>query len=379
MDAIKSASLRVVRATQKTQWVFVVLETRHGLRGYGEATRPGMEMALVDAAKTVIPSVARASLITPGSFARAASVHAIPEAAIVSAIDHALWDLYAQACGVRLAEALGMIQRDLIPVYANFNRRTEDRSSAGFAASASIALRAGFNAFKLAPFDEVTAQVCEQGGGQEAMRLGLARVRAVKDVLEPNVRLMIDCHWRFDEVTAAQLIDEAAKLGLYWVECPLPERPENIDALVRLRRRANDQGMRLAGLEDGIGIDSIRPFVVAGAYDVVMPDVKYFGGLESLLQANEWLSQHGTEMSLHNPSGPVCHAVSMNVSAAIAKIDRLELQFDESPLFDSLVGGALPKVDRGSAPLPSRSGNGISLDEAQLQAYTDFSAQWTFN
>ena len=41
---------------------------------------------------------------------------------------------------------------------------------------------------------------------------------------------------------------------------------------MRLRGLANDHGLRLAGLEEGIGIDAFAPYVEAGAYDVVMPD-----------------------------------------------------------------------------------------------------------
>ncbi len=46
-------------------------------------------------------------------------------------------------------------------------------------------------------------------------------------------------------------------------------------ALKRLRARANAAGMRLAGCETEVRREGFRPFLKAGAYDVMMPDVKY--------------------------------------------------------------------------------------------------------
>jgi galactonate dehydratase len=35
--------------------------------------------------------------------------------------------------------------------------------------------------------------------------------------------------------------------------------------------------MRLAGCEEGVRLEAFAPFVTVGAYDVMMPDVKYVG------------------------------------------------------------------------------------------------------
>ena len=102
-----------------------------------------------------------------------------PKRTIVSAIDHALWDVHAQAGGVRLADAVGGVRHEQIPVYANFNRRTLNRHPEGFAASARDAQNAGsLQPSKVAPFDEVDSEACARGEGVEAMQTGLERVRA---------------------------------------------------------------------------------------------------------------------------------------------------------------------------------------------------------
>ena len=370
-STLSGAALHFVRVTHKTCWSFVRIFTPDGRIGEGEATLTGREDALVAAAERLVPlALSKASLHDPGAFAERHAPADIEESGIVSAVDTALWSLHAQANGVSLARTLG-VARERIPVYANINRRTEERGPAGFAASAQAAMAAGHVAFKLAPFDEVNPEVCAEGNGVRAMQAGLARVAAVREAVGPGARLMVDCHWRFDETTASELNDAAARLGVYWIETPLPEVADNIPALVRLRRQCNGLGMRQAGLETSVGWKTLRPFCEVGAYDVVMPDLKYIGGIRELQRTVAGCESFGIKVSPHNPSGPICHAASLQVSAALGAFDILELQFDESPLFDGLVGAPFGPIEGGCAVPPSGDGLGVALDADVLGSRAD--------
>lgn len=374
-SGLRRMALHVVKVSARTRWVFVQLERSDGSVGSGEATLNGQEPALLAAAGNFAGHALRVPPGQPEAFAAAIVPADLAQAAIVSAIDQALWDLHAQGAGKSLAEALGGVRRGLIPVYANINRRTEVRTPDGFAQSARDALAAGFRALKLAPFDEVNPARCAGGDGVAAMRAGLARVAAVRAAAGPDCRLMVDCHWRFDEPAASRLVSAVAELGIYWIECPLPEVDANIPALVRLRRRANGLGIRLAGLEQGIRFEAFRPYCEAGAYDVMMPDVKYIGGLKEMLRAAGAFADYGVEVSPHNPSGPISHAASLHVAAAMETFDMLEMQFDESPLFDSLAAGALPARVAGHSALPRGPGLGAGLDAQLLEAHADGAAR----
>lgn len=369
-STLSSASLHFVRVTHKTCWTFVRLYTGDGRLGEGEATLTGREDALVAAAGRLVPLALAEGLKTPGAFAGRYPPASIQESAIVSAIDQALWSLNAQANGHTLAQTLG-VRRERIPVYANINRRTEDRSPEGFATSARAAVGAGHVAFKVAPFDEVDPQVCARGDGVQAMQTGLARVAAVREAVGPEARLMVDCHWRFDEATARALNAAAARLGVYWIETPLPEYEANIPALVRLRRQCNALGIRQAGLETSVRWESMRPFCEAGAYDVVMPDMKYIGGILEMERTAAECDLLGIEVSPHNPSGPICHAASLQVSGWLGAFDMLELQFNESPLFDSLVGAPFAEISDGFAQLPRGFGVGVRLVDDILECHAD--------
>ncbi len=354
----------VVSVTDKTQWTFVEITTADGLKGVGEATLGGVEPQLVAAARQIGDGMMGRDAATINAFGPLfnASRGGQAERAVASACEQALWDLMGQRTDLPVHALLGGAVRDRVPVYANVNRRTRDRSPEGCAASARDAVDRGFGFIKIAPFDGV-------GEGEPALAgnlfaTGLERIRAVRRSVGPKTEVMVDCHWRLDEAQASRLLEFAADLRLYWVECPLPETVDRLPALRRVRQAATRNGVRLAGLEMGTHLEDFLPYLRDGIYDVIMPDVKYCGGLAEMRHLAAVAAAHGVLVSPHNPSGPVCHMASLHAAAVISNFFMLEMQFDESPLFDELVGGALPSIEKGWAPLPQGPGLGCRLGPA---------------
>ena len=364
----RTLALHVTQITPNTRWVFVEISDGAGNVGVGESTLNGREAYLADAMDAVADAALAAIDEPPGAFAERQRPRDLDAGAIVSGVDQALWDLHARGRQLGVADVLAGVRRRAIPVYANINRRTRERTPEGFANSARDALRAGFDAIKLAPFDHVDAARTPATNG-EGLARGLECIAAVRNAIGVERRLMVDCHWRFDEHMARQLIQDADPLALHWIECPLPETESNIPAIVRLRALANERGVRLAGLEQGVRIESFVPWCEADAYDTMMPDVKYAGGLREMLRIAEYLAERGVDVSPHNPTGPVSHAASLHVCAALRECDMLEVQFDESPLFDALCGQAMSRIEDGVAMLPSGTGLGMALDRDLLHTH----------
>ena len=331
-----------MRVTARTVWTFVCLVGEDGVEGWGEATLEG-RAAEVEAAIRAF-SVPIELGVIPKDLVKAAAY---------SAVEQALWDLAARAAGRPLAMALGGVRREPVPLYANINRGTTDRSPAGFAARAAEAVAAGFEAIKIAPFDDVTP------ANKQPIKAGYARIAAAKKAIGKRAELQVDCHWRFDEAAANEALAECARLGVSWFECPIAETPEHFAAIKRLRAKANAEGMRLAGAELFIGVEGFRPLLEQGLYDVVMPDVKYAGGLGETLRIAALAARHGTGCSLHNPSGPICHAHSVHASAALDSKERLEYQHGETPRFFEIAPGLTAPV-KGTAALPAP----ISIQES---------------
>ncbi|HIE84822.1 MAG TPA: mandelate racemase/muconate lactonizing enzyme family protein [Dehalococcoidia bacterium] len=366
---IKNIEIISVAVTHKTNWLFLRMTSFDGVEGLGEASLSGREGEVID-----IFAVEKENIIGRPvdleSLERKLQFDSLPRAAYSSAIMQCFSDIVARSQGISLAESLGGIKRSFVGMYANINRRTIDRLPAGFAESALLAQRNGFTAFKLAPFDEVLPNQ-SQREIREAMTIGFDRIQAVVDAVDSGSRVMVDCHWRFNFKGAEDLINALVPFNLYWIECPIVEELTSIPDLVSLRHQANKSGVRLAGLEMNIRTSGFQPYLDGGAYDVMMPDIKYAGGPDELLRIAEVLESFGVDFSPHNPTGPICHAASIQVCAAATKIDLLEHQFDETIYFDELVSGELPTVSEGGVVIKSSAtGIGVTLNGEVLQALT---------
>ena len=356
---ISELRCRVLRISDRTEWTVLEVTCSDGITGLGEAS-------VGKAGQILRAHTDELSKTLVGQPALPATVQAIPfdglcQRAVISALEQALWDALGHRLGVPVHTLLGGACRDRIPVYANINRRTRDRSAEGFAASARAASAAGYTHVKLAPFDGVGANA--RLDQDRLIDAGFERIVAVCDVMPAGSRVLVDCHWRFDEAGAFQVLERGLDLRLFWLECLLPETPEYFPALRRLGEWASQKGMRLAGLEMLLTPAQFAPHIADGHYHVIMPDVKYVGGITATLNAAILAGSAGMMTAPHNPSGPICHAASMAASAAIPNLLALEVQFDESPCFAALTGREIEVTD-GHLAITDRPGFGVTLDQA---------------
>lgn len=364
----------ILHVSAKTNWFFVRITTDSGAQGLGEASLNGQEPLQQAFLRHVAPrfigqpvgDVARLTRVLPHA------PHGLIGASVLSAIEQALTDLLARAAGLPIHAWLGDARRPLLPVYANINRATLERSPAGCAASARRAVAQGFRGVKIAPFDGVCSEDfgADWPGQRRRIDEGIARIFAIRDAIGPGVDLMVDCHWRFDEATALAVLKELEPARLYWFECPVSEHIGCWDALARIRAAANAQGVLQAGAEMQIGVAGFEPLLRRGLFDVVMPDVKYAGGYGEMMGIAALARELGVACSPHNPSGPVCNFASMHLLAATADFSTLEFQLGESDLYFDVVGGKRPLLVEGhfAAP-PAVPGLGLTLDEAVLAAH----------
>ncbi len=347
--------------SDKTVWSFVRVQSACGAVGWGEATVNGRASEI---AHEVSQQHARLAGMQVDAMQPYTPVSSSKWGwAVVSAIDQALWDILSQRAGMPLRDMLGGGRAD-VAIYANINRGMLDRSPAGFAATAAAAAEAGFEAVKMAPFDDLTPAIAETPEGAALIRAGLDRIAAAQAAIAGRARLQVDCHWRFTPDTAAAALRAATRIGITWFECPLPEIAANIAEVRRLRGIANAGGVQLAGLEENSLLASFLPWV--DAYDVMMPDVKYAGGLVELQRISGTLQRHGVAVSLHNPTGSVCHAVSLHVTAALPPGLPLEMQWGESDLLFDLPSPPLPRPAGGRSVLPPGAGHGAVLRAGDL-------------
>jgi galactonate dehydratase len=362
---------RIVHVNARTNWYFVRVRTDAGIDGIGEASLNGYERLLDALLADLSPRLVGAAL-DDGDEALATYPHAtagLVSHALKSAIRQAYVDARARADGVPAWQLLGGAKRDRVPVYANVNRATRDRSPAGCAASARSAVAQGFRAIKIAPFDNVFPHALDGDAARQAIDAGIGRVSAMREAVGPDVALMVDCHWRFDEHTALEVLERLAGIGLHWFECPVSEQPGAHAALARVREAAEELGVLVAACELQTAVEGFRPFVEPRRVDAIMPDVKYCGGPFEMLRIARYADAHGVRFSPHNPTGPVCTLASLHVAIAAPAVESLELQVGESPLTRGLVGGVEPALVDGAFVAPGGIGWGVDLDERVAAAH----------
>jgi galactonate dehydratase len=280
---------------------------------------------------------------------------------VLSATEMALTDIQARARGVPIHTFLGKPLRKTFPLYANVNRMTTSRTPEGFAASAKQRVSEGYRAVKLAPFDGVHWEDLGTLEGQRRLAHGIDCVLACRDAVGPDVKLMIDCHWRFDEKAACHVLKETERARLFWAECLVSERAEWHPVLQRVRKFAQDCGVLLAGAERQVGPWGFEPIAQGKLLDVVMPDIKYSGGYAAMLRIAARVAQSGIHFSPHNPTGPVCTLGSLHVCSLVPNFLILERQ-SEGSVYDRIIRGAHPAFRDGEYHLPEGPGLGIELD-----------------
>ena len=356
---IRGINCRIARITSKTKWVFIEVECSDGIKGIGEASANGLETVL-NAYTSFMADRLKGLPALPNSVEHILcdTRGGLPQRAVASAIEQALWDAQGQRLDLPATDILGGAIRETIPLYANINRGTENRSPEGFAATARRAVEAGFQILKIAPFDGLGEG--DPNADPKLFRAGLECIISTCEAVRDEAEVMVDCHWRLDEPRASELLTFAAERNLYWVECPIPETLAHLPEMRRLRQRATDLGVRLAGMEKGIRPFDFQPYIVEGLYDVLMPDVKYTGGLSAMGHVAEAAAPAGILIAPHNPTGPICHAASVVVSAIMPNLLFLEIQFGESELFQDLVAGELV-FNNSEAMVSPKPGLGVKL------------------
>ena len=289
-------------------------------------------------------------------------------ATAVSGLRTAVSDLRAQRRGITLTEELGGTPQESVLLYANINRHllTRDRSPASFGRAAELAVSRGFGIVKCAPFDGV-GPPSTRGEILDVAGLGIERVAAVRAAIGDDVMVLVDCHSRFERHTAPLVAEQLAKSNIGWFEEPV-EPTKDAEGLAAIAREVS---MITAGGESGYGREFFRAIVECGALNVVMPDVKYCGGLAEARAAGIAAMDAGGDVSLHSPSGPVSLIGGGHATAAMPGAIHLEHAVYEADWRAELV---LPheRVEGGRLWMPDGAGLGAVLNEAVVERYGRF-------
>ncbi|HUG14131.1 MAG TPA: enolase C-terminal domain-like protein [Thermomicrobiales bacterium] len=220
-----------------------------------------------------------------------------------------------------------------------------------------------FSAVKLAPFDGMDRLRIHEREQRQRVQHGLDCVAAVREAVGSHVDVLVDCHEHFDLPTAVAVGKALYALGITWFEESLPVG--DVESLARLRSSLPE--LQMIGGERLYDIAGFWPYLAAGVWDVVMPDVKHCGGIHTLAGIAQAAGARGVSTAPHNPSGPVAMAASAHVAATLPQLHSLEYAWGEVPWRKDLISPA-ESIVNGEMELPPGPGLGIILDERTLAA-----------
>jgi L-alanine-DL-glutamate epimerase-like enolase superfamily enzyme len=265
-----------------------------------------------------------------------------PFAQVSAAIDQALWDMAARRAGVPLWRLLGGTSGH-VSVYA---------SGLGPDGVVAIALRKraeGYRAFKL-----------KVGFGPER---DVANLRALREALGDDARIMTDANQAWDEAEAVARISELAPFTPHWIEEPMAAD----EPIASWRRLAKASVIPLAAGENLRGGAAFSDAIDGGWLAVLQPDVGKWGGITRCRDVAIQAARRGVACCPHWLGGGIGLAASLHFLAAHGTAESYaEVDANPNPLREQVC----PLIPRnGTVVLGDAPGIGVEPDLVQLKQF----------
>jgi D-galactarolactone cycloisomerase len=276
----------------------------------------------------------------------------------LSAIDIALWDLKGKVLDQPVSILLGGRKRTRVRAYATGMYFSDvENLPATLADEAKLYRDAGFDAIKM----KVGLGVKED----------VMNVEAVREVLGPDVELMVDANHAFSLREAVQLARKLEPLDISWFEEPMS--PDDYTGQGELRQRTS---IPIAGGECEYLCCGFLQLFKNRCVDIAQPDVCGAGGITEAKKIMSLAQVFGVELVPHSWGTGIAFSAAMhlmsnwdNVPGRLKEPEPL-IEYDrtENLLRDELVKPRFV-ASEGRIDVPAGPGLGVDVDEAMLAKY----------
>jgi L-alanine-DL-glutamate epimerase-like enolase superfamily enzyme len=239
----------------------------------------------------------------------------------IAAIDTALWDLIGKACDRPCLQLWG-ISRDRVPAYAMvgwLNYSPEELKPIG-----ERAVEQGFRAVKIKV-------------GSPTIEEDVARIEAVRSVVGPGVKIMVDANQVHTVAEALARGRVYEQMGCHWYEEPIPAHDYDGHAAL-----AAGLGIPLATGENLYGKEEFEALLSRRGADLVQPDLRRAGGPTEVMAIAQMAAARGLPWASHGGG-----AVMLSLLCAMPGGAWLETGF---------VTGRFPILEDGCALAPRGPG-----------------------
>jgi L-alanine-DL-glutamate epimerase-like enolase superfamily enzyme len=255
-------------------------------------------------------------------------------------LDVAMWDAAGKTLGQPLHRLLGGF-RDHLPTYAS-DGLWYSLSPAELAAAARGHVESGFGAVKLRLGKEASAE------------LEARRVRAVREAVGTDVRIMVDATESWSLIEARETGRALQDAGIGWLEDPVHHL--DVAGLAELRRELY---VPIAAGEHLYHLDAFRALLEARAVDVMILDLARVGGV------TPWRRIAALAHAYRVPvCGHVVPEIQLQLLTAVPNGHLVEYVPRSAGILKSM-----PRLENGELVAPPGPGLGLELDEAAVRRY----------
>ena len=318
----------------KTDWIILEIVSENNIKGYSELTMSNYYKRdeLISITKKLIKKLSNKDIKYDNQVKEVLEENK-EESLIfntsISGIRSACSDIFSKIkkvpMNIYLAEMKKREISNSVELYANINRSLlpnndgpVDRSPDSFFNMAKRAKNAGFKKIKCAPFDGFEN---EEYVNRKFISRGIDKVSLISKNLKNEIEILVDCHSKFNLEESQATEKELYNLGVKWFEEPINPQ-KNLEELKELKLHIKG---KLVGGEEFYGVNKFYTLIENNFLDIVMPDIKYCGGIEEAMNIGIKLESISDEcFSIHCPSGPISLAGSAHVTSALSSKLPLE-------------------------------------------------------
>ena len=183
------------------------------------------------------------------------------------------------------------------------------------------------------------------------------RVRAVRDIIGPDIGLMVDANNAYSPLEAIQFAGRVEKFEPYWFEEPV--HAEDYKGLAKVK---NNTVIPIATGENEYTRFGFRDLIAYGGADILQADANVLGGVTEWKHIASMSSAHGLPMAPHGSALLHVHLVSAVSNGLV--VEHVISEGTESGR--RIYSTSLELDDDGMVSPPDTPGHGISVDEEAL-------------
>ena len=268
-----------------------------------------------------------------------------------AAVEMALWDLAGKAARKPVYELLGGRVRDVVPTKWSVSGKDPEPA----ADIARWAIGAGFRKMKVKVGIDLDGDV--------------ARVRAVRNVVGPDVTLGVDANGGWGTAAnALRGIERLRDLDIAFAEQPVPAG----DLFGMAEVRAGAAGLPVIADESVYTLADARILARAGAADVLSIYVGKAGGIAPAREIADFAASAGLSCTIgSNLEMGIGSAAMIHLAVATRGITAEAYACDIiGPFYyEDDVLAEPPPLKPGEARAPERPGLGVDLDDGKVEQY----------